>query len=72
MYFNSMQHTYLSKVKILVVDDQRFSRVLLRRILGVLGCRRITEANSADLGWNWSDGFATMKPAPTNTCPSSC
>ena len=47
-----MQHTYLSKVKILVVDDQRFSRVLLRRILGVLGCRRITEANSADLGWN--------------------
>ena len=52
MYFNSMQHTYLSKVKILVVDDQRFSRVLLRRILGVLGCRRITEANSADQGWD--------------------
>jgi PleD family two-component response regulator len=47
-----MQHTYLSKVRILVVDDQRFSRVLLRRLLGVLGCRRVTEAKNVELAWN--------------------
>jgi PleD family two-component response regulator len=47
-----MQHSYLREVQVLIVDDQRFSRVLLRRILGVLGCRRVTEAKSVDLAWN--------------------
>lgn len=47
-----MQHTYLSKVRVMIVDDQRFSRTLLRRILGVLGCRRVTEAKSVELAWN--------------------
>lgn len=52
LYFNTMQHTYLQKVRIMVVDDQSFSRILLRRLLGVLGCRRITEAKSVELAWN--------------------
>ncbi len=47
-----MQHTYLQKVKIMVVDDRSFARSLLRRILGVLGCRRITEAQSVEVAWN--------------------
>ncbi|NQV84956.1 MAG: response regulator [Rhodospirillales bacterium] len=47
-----MEHPYLSKIRILIVDDQSFSRQLLRRILGVLGCRRVTEAKSVELAWN--------------------
>ncbi len=47
-----MDHTYLQKVRIMVVDDQSFSRVLLRRLLGVLGCRRITECKNVELAWN--------------------
>jgi two-component system, chemotaxis family, chemotaxis protein CheY len=47
-----MEHTYLQKVRILIVDDQSFNRRLLRGILGALGCRRVTEAKSVELAWS--------------------
>ncbi|MBC8339162.1 MAG: response regulator [Rhodospirillales bacterium] len=47
-----MQHTYMSKVQVLVVDDQGFSRRLLRLILGTLGCRRVSEAKSVETAWS--------------------
>ncbi len=43
--------TYLKLVSILIVDDQNFTRILLRRILGVLGGRRISEAKDVEGAW---------------------
>ncbi|MDA1090174.1 MAG: response regulator [Proteobacteria bacterium] len=43
--------TYLSNVRILIVDDQNFTRLLLRRILGTLGARRVDEAKDVETAW---------------------
>ncbi len=43
--------TYLKLVRILIVDDQSFTRTLLRGILGVLGGRRISEAKDVEGAW---------------------
>lgn len=43
--------TYLQKIRILIVDDQSFTRILLRRILSVLGGRRISEAKNVETAW---------------------
>lgn len=46
-----MSSTYLKEVQILIVDDQSFTRMLVRRILGVLGGRRVSEAKSVEIAW---------------------
>ena len=43
--------TYLQKVKILIVDDQNFTRILVRKINGVLGGRRIFKAKDVETAW---------------------
>ena len=43
--------TYLQKIRILIVDDQNFTRILLRGILGVHGTRRIDEAKNVEGAW---------------------
>lgn len=46
-----MSSTYLKEVQILIVDDQSFTRLLVRRILGVLGGRRVSEAKDVETAW---------------------
>jgi len=43
--------TYLKDVKVLIVDDQDFLRSLVRHILGVLGCKHISEASTVEAAW---------------------
>lgn len=43
--------TYLKLVRILIVDDQNFTRILVRNILGALGGRRISEAKDVEGAW---------------------
>jgi len=50
---------YLKDVKVLVVDDQEFLRLLLRHTLKVLGCRHISEASNVETAW---DMILTDKP----------
>lgn len=47
-----MPGEYLTDIRILVVDDHRFARQLMRSLLGVLGCTRITEAIDGEDAWN--------------------
>ncbi len=47
-----MWNTYLKSVRVLIVDDQDFIRSLLRHILGVLGCKRITDAINGEDAWD--------------------
>ena len=47
-----MWNTYLKSVRVLIVDDQDFIRSLLRHILGVLGCKHITDAISGEDAWD--------------------
>jgi PleD family two-component response regulator len=46
-----MENTYLNKVRVVVADYQNFSRVLLRRTLGQLGCRRVIDAKTVKEAW---------------------
>lgn len=46
-----MWDTYLQNVRVLIVDDQDFIRSLLRHILGVLGCKQITDAADGHTAW---------------------
>ena len=46
-----MWDTYLKNVRVLIVDDQDFIRSLLRHILGVLGCKQITDAADGVTAW---------------------
>ncbi len=46
-----MWNTYLKSVRVLIVDDQDFIRSLLRHILGVLGCKKITDAANGQAAW---------------------
>ncbi len=46
-----MPDEYLTNVRILVVDDQRFARQVIRSLLGVLGCVRVTEASNGEDAW---------------------
>ncbi len=46
-----MWDTYLKSVRVLIVDDQDFIRSLLRHILGVLGCKNITDASNGEIAW---------------------
>ena len=47
-----MWNTYLKSVRVLIVDDQDFIRSLLRHILGVLGCKHITDAINGEEAWD--------------------
>ena len=47
-----MWNTYLKSVRVLIVDDQDFIRSLLRHILGVLGCKHITDAINGEDAWD--------------------
>lgn len=47
-----MWNTYLKSVRVLIVDDQDFIRSLLRHILGVLGCKHITDAINGEVAWD--------------------
>lgn len=47
-----MWNTYLENVRVLVVDDQDFIRSLLRHILGVLGCKQISDAQNGEIAWD--------------------
>ncbi len=47
-----MWNTYLENVRVLVVDDQDFIRSLLRHILGVLGCKQISDAANGEIAWD--------------------
>ena len=42
---------YLKHVSSLIVDDQDSIRMLIRRILKDIGCRRIKEASVVDDAW---------------------
>jgi DNA-binding response OmpR family regulator len=46
-----MWNTYLQSVRVLIVDDQDFIRSLLRHILGVLGCKQISDAADGRTAW---------------------
>lgn len=46
-----MWDTYLKSVRVLIVDDQDFIRSLLRHIMGVLGCKNITDAVDGETAW---------------------
>ena len=46
-----MWNTYLESVRVLIVDDQDFIRSLLRHILGVLGCKQISDAADGRTAW---------------------
>ena len=46
-----MENTYFQNVRVLIVDDQDFIRSLIRQILGVLGCKHITEAKNGGIAW---------------------
>ncbi len=46
-----MWDSYLNNVRVLIVDDQDFIRSLLRHILGVLGCKQITDASDGNVAW---------------------
>ena len=46
-----MPDEYLTNVRILVVDDQRFARQVIRSLLGVLGCTRVSEASDGEGAW---------------------
>ncbi len=46
-----MWNTYLESVRVLIVDDQDFIRSLLRHILGVLGCKQISDAADGKTAW---------------------
>ena len=46
-----MWNTYLQSVRVLIVDDQDFIRSLLRHILGVLGCKQISDAADGKTAW---------------------
>ncbi len=46
-----MWDSYLSNVRVLIVDDQDFIRSLLRHILGVLGCTTISDAANGVAAW---------------------
>ncbi len=47
-----MWETYLKNVRVLIVDDQDFIRSLLRHILGVLGCKQISDAANGEDAWD--------------------
>ncbi len=47
-----MWNTYLENVRVLIVDDQDFIRSLLRHILGVLGCKKISDAANGEIAWD--------------------
>ena len=47
-----MWNTYLQSVRVLIADDQDFIRSLLRHILGVLGCKHITDAINGEDAWD--------------------
>lgn len=46
-----MWDSYLQNVRVLIVDDQDFIRSLLRHILGVLGCKQISDAADGHTAW---------------------
>lgn len=46
-----MWDSYLENVRVLIVDDQDFIRSLLRHILGVLGCKQITDSSNGKAAW---------------------
>ena len=47
-----MSRYYLKQINVLVVDNQDFVRSMLRHVLGILGCRRITEATDGEAAWD--------------------
>ncbi len=46
-----MWDTYLKDVRVLIVDDQDFIRSLLRQMLGVLGCKSISDETNGEAAW---------------------
>ena len=46
-----MWDSYLKSVRVMIVDDQDFIRSLLRHILGVLGCKNITDSSDGETAW---------------------
>ncbi len=46
-----MWNSYLKDVRVLIVDDQDFIRSLLRHILGVLGCKQISDVADGETAW---------------------
>ena len=46
-----MWDTYLKDVRVLIVDDQDFIRSMLRQMLGVLGCKSISDETNGEAAW---------------------